>query len=178
MIYFPERKNIQGKRQVSNTYSEKSTGGGGREFLFILLMHNVTRTHSNLIKCPLCRMPDSVAIQWPEWVGVIQAQVPSTSAEPLLIMPGGIREGPVWHGASAPFPHTCALITLVGSKVQTIYWPSARHNISAKKLTLEILDNISLARKSLLSNLMLIQLKHNVPATVDIINSKCGNVKR
>ncbi len=53
----------------------------------------------------LYQMPDSIATR-PEWVGVVQAQVPSIAAKFLLTIPWeGLGRGQVWHGASAT--HLC-----------------------------------------------------------------------
>jgi hypothetical protein len=52
------------------------------------------------------------------------------AAGSLLTVPwGGLRQGWVRLGASAPFTHTRTLIIEAGSKFQTIYQPSVGHNI-------------------------------------------------
>jgi hypothetical protein len=51
------------------------------------------------------------------------------AANSLLTIPwGGLGRGQVWHGESAPLPHTCALIAIAGSRVQTIYRLSVWHS--------------------------------------------------
>jgi hypothetical protein len=73
----------------SNTYSGRSIMGGGG----VLLHWWGTIIHTQQINTvpSLCQMPES-ATTYPKWVGVVQSQVPSRSAESVLsVFPMGIK---------------------------------------------------------------------------------------